>query len=440
MNPLLGRRQTQPRVDLDTDVYTLARQRTAYVMDTFDEIIVAFSGGKDSTAVLNIALEVARSDPRFARHLPLRVVHFDEEAIPFETEEYVRRVSQRDDVALEWYCLPVKHRNACSRSHPYWWPWAPEDEAKWCRPMPPEAITHLDGFPINPPEARLTIPDLNGLLAPGRASTAMLMGIRAQESVIRRRAVSRRKVDNYIVRYDGPTGGGNIFKAYTIYDWQTEDVWTAAKLNGWDYNRAYDRMAMAGVTPYQQRCSPAFGEEPLNKIHTYATCFPEVWEKMSERVPGIGAAVRYARTELWAFGSRPDKPAHVTWPDYIAHYVSRWTRPAEQTMIAGRLRETIRRHYRHTTDPILPTSPHPRSGVSWEFLLTLAMRGDFKERRQETMKIRPEAKAREWASYTAELTRLLADGVTAAELGHPRALPPDPSMLIPTEYRQEAEQ
>jgi predicted phosphoadenosine phosphosulfate sulfurtransferase len=76
-----------PRRHLDTDVYTLALERMAYVYDNFDHVAVAFSGGKDSTAVINVALEVAHSDPRFERHLPLRAIFWDEEAIPYETED-----------------------------------------------------------------------------------------------------------------------------------------------------------------------------------------------------------------------------------------------------------------------------------------------------------------------------------------------------------------
>ena len=46
--------------------------------------VLLFSGGKDSTAVLQVALEVAHSSPEFERHLPLRVVHFDDGPIAIE--------------------------------------------------------------------------------------------------------------------------------------------------------------------------------------------------------------------------------------------------------------------------------------------------------------------------------------------------------------------
>lgn len=430
-----------PRLAAGADVYALACERMAYVMENHDRVLVAFSGGKDSTAVLNIALEVAHREPALRRHLPLRVVFFDEEAIPYETEEYVRRVGLRDDVALEWYCLPVQHRNACSRLHPYWWPWAPEDEAKWCRPMPPEAITTLPGFPVWPAEERLTIPNVNGLLAPPPHHTATLMGIRAQESRIRALAVRRRAVDNYIVQHKigrdrqaAAYNGENVWKAYPIYDWRTEDVWAAVRVHGWDYNRAYDLMEMAGVSIAMQRCSPAFGEEPLQKIHVYAQCFPEVWAGMSERVPGVGAAARYASTELYGFGGKkPSKPEGMPWQDFITRYLAKHG-PKERTTIAARIGEAIMRHYRMTTHPILPQSPHPITGLNWKFLLALAMRGDFKHRRQEVKQLMDGDARSYWRKYARELAQALADGVTAGELGHPRPLPADAYALIPEEH------
>lgn len=438
------------RVDLDTDVYTLALERMAHVFDTFDHVAVSFSGGKDSTATLHVALEVAHSDPRYERHLPLRAFFHDEEAIPLETEEYVRRVSQRDDVALEWMCLPVKHRNACSRRHPWWWPWAPEDEAKWCRPLPPEARTTLGGFPTWPAEARLSIPDANGLFFPPRlGNCAVLMGIRAQESLTRLRAVRRVAQygeHNWLVRFNGGSSQSNVWKAYPIYDWRTEDVWTGPAKFGWDWNRAYDRLEMAGVSHAAQRCSPAFGEEPIRGLYQYAACFPEVWARMAERVPGVGAAVRYARTELYGYGSRPEKPPGVTWPEFLSHYLTKHDRAAA-AQFTGRIKFFINLHYKKTPDPIAAKAPHPVTGTSWDFLLALAMRGDFKERRVASATVmtdqdagaNPEGKAREWKRYADEIAEHLAAG-TFADLAHPGRPPADPYALIPAEYAALLEQ
>lgn len=427
----------QGKRQLSVDVHTLACERVAYALDSFDHAAVAFSGGKDSTAVLNVTLEVARSDPRYERHLPLRVIFQDEEAIPYETEEYVRRVSKRPDVSLEWYTLPFRHRNACSRLSPWWWPWAPEARDLWCRPLPPEGIAELAGFPIDPPEARLTAPHANGLLAPPElGNVAMLMGIRAQESLVRLSAVThvhRHSDRNYVKKFDEGTSQGNLFKVYPIYDWTTNDVWTAPAKLGWDYNAAYDRQAMAGIAPASQRCSPAFGEEPIQKLWLFATCFPEVWDRMVDRVPGVGSAVRYATTELYGFRSKPPKPDGVTWPEWCNHYLDKFN-PTDRATVAGRIQDTIEAHYRHTSHPVTVYAPHPETGIHWAFLLHLAMRGNFKGRRMASEFLKNKDPRELWHAYAEALAQHLDDG-TFADLAHPGRPPADPWSLIPAYAR-----
>jgi len=440
-----GAAHVLPRVQLDTDVMTLAKERIAIAAEIHDNILVAFSGGKDSTVTLQLTLAVLHENPELgAKHLPLRVVFGDEECIPKETEEYVRRVSQRPDVRLEWYCLPLKMRNACSRKHPEWWTWAPESEELWARPLPPEAITHLDGFPNWPPEARLSWPQTNELLAPPHlGNVCILMGIRAQESLTRLRAVSiaGKREYNWLVKQGGGneilngSSGGNVWKAYPIYDWLTEDVWTAPKRFGWDYNHAYDLLAMAGVSPAKQRCSPAFGEEPIGGLHVFAQAFPEVWEKMVYRVPGVGSAYRYALTELYGHGSRPERPDDMTWHDFILHFVAKHPDGMRQKL-AARLTDIIRRHYRVTSNPMLVKAPHPDSGLSWDWLLMVAMRGDTKQRKQPTNRItrEPVELKRMWHRYAKELDDTIKAGQFDI-LSYPRHAPRDPYALIPEEFR-----
>ena len=96
---------------LDQGVYTLALERIHHCYDLFDQVSVSFSGGKDSTAALMLTLQVAIERAK----LPLDVVFWDEEAIPPETCEYVARAANMEGVSLRWYCLPVQHRNGCSR-------------------------------------------------------------------------------------------------------------------------------------------------------------------------------------------------------------------------------------------------------------------------------------------------------------------------------------
>lgn len=393
----LGTGRIKKKKATDRNVLDLARERVHEAFDIFDTVAVSFSGGKDSTVVLNLTLEEARRRKRG----PVLTFHYDEEAIPYETEHYVRRVAQQGDVDLRWYCLPVQHRNACSRRFPYWWPWAPEDQDKWVRPLPPEAITAdmVPGWPVER-ERRPDMPDSVQLLFDPlkHGRVGMMMGIRASESLTRTRAILMASQDNR--GWVRPWGqGGNLFKVYPIYDWLTQDVWTAPKVLGWDYNRAYDLMEMAGMSHDDQRCAPPYGEQPMRGLYTFAMCFPDIWDKMCYRVPGAATAARYSRTELYSFDERPAKPEGMTWPQFIRVQVEKHPQPY-RGQIAKRVKSWIDNHCKKTGDLIAPKAPHPITGMSWDFLLFIAIRGDYKDRKQVNVSGDP---AKLQARYDAEI-------------------------------------
>lgn len=378
-------------VHIDKSVWDMAVERTARAFDLFDTVIVSFSGGKDSTVCLNLALEEARRRNK----LPLKVMFFDEEAIPYETEDYVRRVYNEPDIDLDWWCLPVAHRNSCSSESQKWFTWAPEDEEKWVRTLPPEAKTYKDApsIPVFPMDKRITIPDTNPLLYPARqfGSVGFILGIRADESVRRRQAVTRRETDNYIIDQ-----GGGQWKIYPIYDWSTQDVWRAPRIHGWDYNHAYDLMELAGIGHHLQRIAPPYGEQPMQSLWMFKECFPAVWDKMGDRVPGAKTAARYARGTLYGAGvgaiSAEDLKENESWEMRIIQLLDKY--PEDQKRwVTKHLMGFIERHYKKTTDPIL-VKPHPVTGVGWKILHKIAEKGDFKSRvvprlTTETSKIRP---------------------------------------------------
>ncbi len=365
---------------IDRHVHELAVERIHRAYDLFDTVAVMFSGGKDSTACLNLVLEVAKE--RGIQKVPIH--HFDEEAIPYETEQYVRRVSQLPEVEFYWWCLPVRHRNACSVKNPWWFPWGPEDEAKWVRPLPSEAITELEGYPSDPAQ-RITIPEINGLIFKPEihGNVGIVMGIRADESLTRTRAIlsGRRREDVHILKYDEGTAQGNIYKVYPVYDWSTKDIWTAPKRFGWDYNTAYDLMDKAGIRPNDQRCAPPYGEEPMRGLYQFRELFPDIWGKMQERVDGAATAARYSNTVLYSYGSNPTKPDNMTWHEFIRFWIEKHPEPYKSE-VAERVKGFIQNHYNKTNEPILDKVAHPRTGVSWDFLLKIAVRGDFKNRKQ----------------------------------------------------------
>jgi len=374
------------KVPVDADVLTLARDRLRHVYEHFDHVAVAWSGGKDSTVVLNLAIEAAREHGR----LPVRAIFWDEECIPMQTEALALRVRERPEVAFEWLTVPTRYHNSCSIEHPHWYPWAPEEEHLWVRPKPPGTISELPGYAIYPKEGRTFHMGANGyLFDPGvHGRSCLLMGIRAEESMMRTRAVLFRSTESWL--HEHPTTRGPLMKAYPVYDWRVADVWRAMHEFGWDYNEAYDHMAMHGIAPRNQRISSPFHVEAVKGLTTYAAVYPEIADRMLARVPGAATAARYADGELFGFGSMPEKPVGVPWVEWCVALIEQHS-PGRQRYLADRLAEELRLHASKTRDPILPSAPHPWTGVSWGYLAKLAIRDDWMRRHQPPMTGRDEA-------------------------------------------------
>lgn len=380
-----------------------------HTFDLFDTISVQFSGGKDSTAVLNLVLQVAAE----RNYGPVDVVFCDEEAIFTENADYVARVGARPDVNLRWLTIPVRHRNATSFQQPYWYPWAPEHEDKWCRPIPTGegVIRNLDGYDYTDPYKRLSFPQISGMLYDPKefGQVGLFLGIRAQESMTRFRAVSRKTEENYIIpvksSYGVSTinlGWGNTSKSYPIYDWKTDDVWGAPKRLGWDYCRVYDQMDKMGISPNNQRIAPPYGEQPMKCLHQFQQIEPQMWDKVSARVHGASTGMRYGNTVLYGMGALPNKPKDEEWPEFILRLAGRHS-PRMKKVTLARIRQEIKVHYSKTTDPVLALNPHPDTGMSWQHLIKIALRSDEKQRMQAGMNVEAVPSEAVLKAYAEEL-------------------------------------
>lgn len=349
---------------IDRNVYELALERIRHTFDMFDRVAVSFSGGKDSTVCLNLALQVARERGR----LPLDVFFWDEEVIPPETIEYCKRVMDLPDVRFRWLALPITRANSCSYSDPWWYPWDPECPELWVRELPPWAETELEGFNRHEP-----IKANHLLFPPGDGTVAVILGIRADESLSRYRAVASKREENYI-SHDGYASWIALVKP--IYDWTTADVWVAPHRLGWDYNRSYDVMYKAGISPHDQRVAPPYGQQQIRGLWQFKVCWPEMWDRMVNRVPGAATAARYANTELYAQGGLPEKPADMTWQEAIRHYLN-LHHPDIRGVAARRIRALMNSHFAKTSRPIPEHEPDANSGISWPMLLKIAIKGDL---------------------------------------------------------------
>jgi predicted phosphoadenosine phosphosulfate sulfurtransferase len=361
---------------LSDNVFDKALDRIRYIYDHFDKVVVSFSGGKDSTAVLNTALIVAKEKNK----LPLSVIFYDEEAIHPTTIEYVERVRNNPDIELHWYCLEFKHRNACSNEEPFWYTWDSEKKDLWVRTLPDFAITNHPKF-----KKGMSFQEFSPYLFDRKeGSVAMLTGIRTQESMRRYQVIAKKKNDSFI--NSKSEAGQNQYRSFPIYDWSSEDVWLAVTKFGWDYNRTYDIYNQTSL--YQdylhQRVCPPYGEEPLRGLWLYAECFPDMWHKMINRVQGVATAWRYGNTDLYS--SSKEKPIGLSWEEYLKVIIESYDHDSKNE-VKKTINGYINQHFKKTKQKISQEEIHPISGLSWQWLCRVAIRGDFKGRQGSALNL-----------------------------------------------------
>ena len=75
--------------------------------------------------------------------------------------------------------------------------------------------------------------------------------------------------------------------------------------------------------------------------------------------------------------------------------------PESKNEVKKSLNLYIKSHLKQTTDPVDETIPHPLSGVSWQWLCRVAIRGDFKGRQSNYLNVEA-TKRREQLGITLE--------------------------------------
>ena len=197
-----------------------ARARMRHVYDTFDTVCVQFSGGKDSTAVLYLAKEIHEE-----RKLgPVKVIFRDEEMVSPSVIKFMEEVRNYDWVDMEWYCLPQGQEiwSLGRREYCLLWSEQRRKDGRLIRDIPDHAITARH-FGIDPAVA---VPEsIDYYTMQGKKGrVAFVMGVRANESMMRYRSCVQKLHESYIVTPYKMKRSIPLRFAKVIYDWTTDDV------------------------------------------------------------------------------------------------------------------------------------------------------------------------------------------------------------------------
>jgi predicted phosphoadenosine phosphosulfate sulfurtransferase len=301
---------------LTISVLDAAKDRLAYVFSEFEQVMVGFSGGKDSGVVLNLTLDYAREHGALERVI---VYHLDYEAQYQMTTDYVTEVfaALPKGIRAYWLCLPTHVTCSTSMHQTFWVPWNPDEEDIWVRPLPesPYLMT-ADAAPFDWDGWDYDVQDRFCEWVAGGVSTCVLLGIRAQESLNRHSSItSGRKVNQHKGRH-WLNARGNYVLGYPIYDWETEDIWTANARFGYTYNHLYDLMYQAGMSIHQMRVASPFLDYGKGSLSMYRVIDPANWGRLLGRVNGVNFTGIYGNTTAMGWRSIT-KPPHFTWKEYM---------------------------------------------------------------------------------------------------------------------------
>ncbi|KRN29247.1 phosphoadenosine phosphosulfate sulfotransferase [Lactobacillus selangorensis] len=304
---------------LDIDVDQAAENRLKYVFDHFGNVLVAFSGGKDSGLLLNKAYDYAKKHGFLDK---FGFYFLDYEVQYQATIEYAQKeFNEKNDVKRFWLCLPNSVPTATSMSQGLWIPWEKSKRSIWVRQMPTaEYVINENNVPWNYEAGTRDYKvqtDFTKWFARKHGETAVLIGIRADESLDRYRAIkSKNKVNSYHDKNYITMISNQVYNAYPIYDWQVNDIWVANAKYAYSYNHIYDLYYKAGIPINKMRVASPFLSEGLDSLKYYQVIEPDTWAKMLGRVNGVNFAGIYGGTTAMGWKSL-QLPKGMSWESYL---------------------------------------------------------------------------------------------------------------------------
>ena len=269
------------------NVLEAARQRIKNIFANGVLVYLSFSCGKDSLCLSHLTYDLILRGEISAKQLT--VIFIDEEGLYKSMLEAAYRWREnflRVGAKFEWYCLEVKQCSTLDNlsATESWITWDKSKRAVWMREPPPFAITE---HPLVPYASYC---NYQTFCINRTIDGIQMIGLRANESVQRLKAISVLKNENRI--------------CYPIYDWTDTDVWLYIKENNLPFPEVYIRLYEAGVTRQKLRLCCFFGDSSIAGLKWVAETDPELWSAIERRYPNAYLVLLYWDSEMFKRQSR----------------------------------------------------------------------------------------------------------------------------------------
>lgn len=340
--------------ELDINVYDAAVMRCDYIYQKYDDVIISWSGGKDSSLCLELCREAARK----AGKLPIKVFFLDEETIYPETIDLCNLHIADPEIKFYWVVVPSIYRNAYSEVEPNFVPFEPGKEAIWVRQPPPNALwmgTGPDGRGMTDWRVPPSIPKraMIEMFKDAPGVKCSVVGLRARESFVRYTGIMSSQ--SFITGEDH-----GFVQARPIYDWTAKDVWWAIAHFSWDYNKAYDKLWRAGGTVETTRVAPLFHAEAAMMLRRVMLYWPEFWDQLRHRVRGVHS--------MGIYSGKLHKPRLLpgeTWQEAAYRYWTNLGSEESKEVLANAITKKLEKHNKESTIPMHETKKCLKCGLCW---------------------------------------------------------------------------
>ena len=305
------------------NVYDVSKDRIRWIFKEFKgHVLVSNSGGKDSTTILEIALEVVRElqeEGLLPSDYRLKTFWLDQEAEWTHTVEYMERLMNRPELEVYWLQLPFDlGTNTSLDGQTKLRCYDPLYEGEYIQPI---SYMAYDRLAINEDGTVMSIDELNEhreivdgkwvyhsevesveynmksffkIFAHieswigGGESYGVISGIKASESPKRMLSLTYQWGWRGITWCSRSGIRGESVRFNPIYDWSRTDNFTYFGKSKCDYNRMYDEYLRYGRAPGSMRVSSLIHETSVaHNVPIAQEIDPDVYNRMANRLPGI---------------------------------------------------------------------------------------------------------------------------------------------------------